>query len=428
MSQQSILVKSNRVSSLAAGLQGSEIIRLAGEINAKIKAGKKIFNFTIGDYDPQLFPLSETYKRLIQDAYTNNETNYPAANGIASLREAVSELIQRKLKLSYSADEVLIASGARPLIYAAYLSIVNENENVVFPVPSWNNNHYSFLSHANLVMLESKPENNFMPIAEELQPLLKNASLLALCSPLNPTGTVFSKKALFEIGKLVLEENKQRGPDQKPLYILYDQIYWMMTYGDTEHVDPVSLIPELRPYTLYIDGVSKAFAATGVRVGWAFGPDDIIGKMRSILGHIGAWAPKAEQVATANYITNEKQVEQDVSKLNGQIHERLLGLYNGIQSLKALGYPVDAVIPQAAIYLTVKIDLKGKKSLSGDILMTSADTTKYMLEDADLAIVPFYAFGASNESTWFRLSVGTVKLEEIGDVIETIKNSLAKLF
>jgi aspartate aminotransferase len=427
MSEQKMLAKSNRVSSMAAGLQGSEIIRLAGEINAKIKSGRKIYNFTIGDYDPNMFPLSDSYKKLIQEAYANNETNYPAANGIASLREAAADLIKRKLNLEYSPDEFLIASGARPLIYAAYLSIVDEGENVVFPVPSWNNNHYSFLSHANAVLVESKPENNFMPLASELAPLLKSASLLALCSPLNPTGTVFSEEGLYEIGKLVLAENIRRGPEEKPLYILYDQIYWMMTHSETKHVDPVSLIPELRPYTLYIDGVSKAFAATGVRVGWAFGPDDIIGKMRSILGHVGAWAPKAEQVATAAYLNKVEQVDIDTELLNKQIHQRLIGLYNGIQRLKSEGFPVDAVSPQAAIYLTVKIDLRGKMSLSGDLLSTSADTTRYLLDDASLAIVPFYAFGASNDSCWFRLSVGTVVLEEIDQVIESIRISLKKL-
>lgn len=427
MSEQKTLAKSNRVSSMAAGLQGSEIIRLAGEINAKIKAGRSIYNFTIGDYDPNLFPLSDTYKKLITEAYSNNETNYPAANGIAELREAASVLIKRKLKLDYSADEFLIASGARPLIYAAYLSIVDEGENVVFPVPSWNNNHYSFLSHANAVMVESKPENNFMPLASDLAPLLSNASLLALCSPLNPTGTVFSKEGLYEICKLVLEENLRRGPEEKPLYILYDQIYWMMTYGETKHVDPVSLFPELKPYTIYIDGVSKAFAATGVRVGWAFGPEDIIGKMRSILGHVGAWAPKAEQVATAAYMNNAIQVDIDTQKLNEQIHKRLLGIYTGIQRLKTEGFPVDAVVPQAAIYLTVKFDLKGKTSPSGELLSTSADITKYLLDNADLAVVPFYAFGASNDSTWFRLSVGTLVIEEIDEIIETIKLSLQKL-
>jgi aspartate aminotransferase len=427
MSEQITLAKSNRVSSMASGLQGSEIIRLAGEINARIKAGKKIYNFTIGDYDPNLFPLSPSYKELIQTAYKNNETNYPAANGIASLREAAADLIKRKLKLAYSPDEFLIASGARPLIYAAYLSIVNEGENVVFPVPSWNNNHYSFLSHANAVLVESKPENNFMPTASDLEPLLQNASLLALCSPLNPTGTVFSKESLYEIGNLVLAENLRRGPNEKPLYILYDQIYWMMTHGETKHVDPVSLIPELRPYTIYVDGVSKAFAATGVRVGWAFGPDDIIEKMRSILGHVGAWAPKAEQVATAAYLNNIEQVDVDTDLLNKQIQQRLVGLFNGIIGLKKEGLPIDAVAPQAAIYLTVKIDLKGKRSPSGELLSTSSDITKYLLDDAGIAIVPFYAFGASKDSCWFRLSVGTLIIEEIDQVIGKIKVSLEKL-
>ena len=138
-----------------------------------------------------------------------------------------------------------------------------------------------------------------MPTADTIRPHLKGAKLLALCSPQNPTGTVFTREQLEEICDLVLEENRSRGEDEKPLYIMYDQIYGALLHGGEKHVDPVSLRPELRPYTVYVDGISKALAATGVRVGWALGPDYIIDKMKSILGHIGAWSPKAEQMATA---------------------------------------------------------------------------------------------------------------------------------
>ena len=415
------------ISHMAKTLQGSEIIKLAGEINEKIRKGNHIYNFTIGDFDPDIFPIPELLRDEIIQAYIDNETNYPAANGIAPLRESIAEFIRKRQGLSYNPNEFLVASGARPLIYAAFLTLIDPGDTVVFPVPSWNNNHYSHLSGAKAVMIQTTPENNFMPTADELREHLSGANLLALCSPLNPTGTTFTQEGLLQICQLVLEENLRRPVGSKPLYLLYDQIYWALTFGSTQHADPVSLLPELRPYTIFIDGISKSFAATGVRVGWAFGPSFIIDRMKSILGHVGAWAPKAEQVATAVYLKNDEQVDAYLVVLKERLLKRLQGFYEGFSSLKNEGLPVDAVAPQAAIYLTVKIDLKGKRTQEGTVLSSTSDTTQYILNDAGVAIVPFYAFGSPEDSTWYRLSVGTATSQEIPDVIHAIRTSILKL-
>jgi aspartate aminotransferase len=413
------------VSRMAGSLQGSEIIRLAGEINEKIRKGQRIYNFTIGDFDPALFPIPALLKAEIVKAYEKNHSNYPPANGMLELRSEVSRFIEEYQGLRYSPSEFLIAGGARPLIYAAFQTLVDPGDKVVFPVPSWNNNHYSHLSAANAVMVETRPENNFMPTADELRPHLNGAALLALCSPLNPTGTTFTKQGLHEICSLVVEENKRRSPGQKPLYLMYDQIYWALTYGDTQHVDPVSLFPELRPYTIFIDGLSKAFAATGVRVGWAFGPEHIIEPMKSILGHVGAWAPKAEQVATAAYLSNKGSVKAFIDELRERLSRRLSAFHEGFLQLKADGFPVNSIAPQAALYLTVNIDLKGRRiAASGQVLETGADVTRFLLDSAGLAIVPFYAFGASANSSWYRLSVGTCRYEEIPEVFQSLRASL----
>ena len=415
------------VSKMAESLQGSEIIRLAGEINEKIKQGEKIWNFTIGDFDPAIFPIPEELLNEIIEAYKAGHTNYPAANGILSLRQKISAFISKYQMLDYDAEAFLVAGGARPLIYALFQTLVDPGDKVVFPVPSWNNNHYTHLSHANQVMIEASAENNFMPTADELRPHLADATLLALCSPLNPTGTTFTKEGLLEIAQLVLEENSRRAPGSKPLYLMYDQIYWTLTYGETRHEDPVSLVPELRPYTIFIDGLSKAFAATGVRVGWAFGPNHIIDNMKSILGHVGAWAPKAEQVATAAYLSDLNQVQSYIGNLRERLQRRLNAFYEGIMQLKAEGYSVDAVAPQAALYLTVKIDLRGKQTESGRLIETTADVTQYLLDKAGVAIVPFYAFGASKDSSWYRLSVGTCKADSIPEVIDSLRLAFSVL-
>jgi aspartate aminotransferase len=415
------------VSQMAETLIASEIIKLAGEINEKIKNGEKIYNLTIGDFDPKIFSIPKELEDEIIKAYLEKETNYPPANGIIELRKAVSKFLLDKEGLSYSANEILIAAGARPLIYATYQTIVHPGDMVIFPVPSWNNNHYSHLSHAKKVEILAGPENNFMPSAEDIKPYIKEAALISLCSPLNPTGTVFGYKQLEDICNLILEENNRRSGNDKPLYLMYDQIYWVLTYGKTEHYNPVSINPEMRNYTIFIDGLSKSFAATGVRVGWSFGPERVIDKMKSILSHLGAWAPKAEQVAAARYLSNTKQVESYLEQFKKNVHKRLLGFYEGFEALKNEGYKVHAIAPQAAIYLTIQFELHGMKKEDGTVLETTKDITLYILEEARVAIVPFYAFGDSDNSTWYRLSVGTCRLDEVEKVIESLRKALAKL-
>lgn len=416
-----------KVSEMAEHLIGSEIIKLSNEINEKIKKGEKIYNLTIGDFDPKIFPIPAPLLNEIIDAYKTGQTNYPVANGMPDLRKVVSDFIKRTQQLEYSADEVLISAGARPVIYGIYKTLIDPDDKVIFPVPSWNNNHYCHLSLSQGILVETRPENNFMPTADELRPYVKDASMIALCSPLNPTGTIFGKSQLEEICDLVIEENKRRDEGEKPLYILYDQIYSVLTFGSNKHYDPVSLRPELRNYTLFVDGISKSLAATGVRVGWSFGPRPIIDKMKSILSHVGAWAPKAEQIAAGKYLADNNAVDTFLTDFKDQIHRRLDAFYNGFMSLKKEGFPVHCIAPQAAIYLTVQIDLKGKSTASGNVLKNQKDVTSYLVNEAKIALVPFSAFGSSDDSTWYRLSVGTCKLEDVETIISNLRQALSAL-
>ena len=416
-----------KVSEMADNLIGSEIIKLAGEVKAKMDQGEKIYNLTIGDFNPKIFPIPVELKNEIIKAYQNEETNYPPANGVQELREAVSRFLHTREGLEYNANQILISGGARPLIYAVYQTLIDPQDKVLFPVPSWNNNHYTHLSRGQQIFIETTPENKFMPTAAELKPYISEATLLALCSPLNPTGTTFTEEGLKEICEMILEENKKRGMSRKPLYLLYDQIYWTLTFGETCHVDPVTLCPDIKNYTIYIDGISKSFAATGVRVGWAFGPTKIIDKMKSILSHVGAWAPKAEQIATAKYLVNDHAIDTYLTSFKSQVNQRLTAIYNGIIELKTQGFNVDAIAPEAAIYLTVNFNLVGKKTANGILLASTADVTKYLLEEAKIAIVPFNAFGSDASSTWYRLSVGTAVLSEIDSMFIQLKAALSKL-
>ncbi|HYG50626.1 MAG TPA: aminotransferase class I/II-fold pyridoxal phosphate-dependent enzyme [Flavobacteriales bacterium] len=414
-------------SKMAENLIGSEIIKLAGEIREKVAAGATIYNFTIGDFDPKMFPIPAELKQAILDYYARNDTNYPEANGMTVLRQAIAAFLKKQGNYDYTPNEILVSAGARPIIYSIYRALIDEGDKVVYPVPSWNNNHYVHMTGASQVFVETKPEHNFMPVASELKEHLNDAVLLALCSPLNPTGTVFSKTQLEEICDLVLEINENRPNGAKPLYVLYDQIYWALTYSGCEHVDPVRLRPAMKSYTIYVDGISKSLAATGVRVGWAMGPAPIIDKMKNILNHVGAWSPKPEQLGTADFLNNQTAYTNFTKAFKEEIFKRLTGVYDVFNRLKTDGYRVTAIKPMAAIYLTVQFDLKGACLPDGRILKTTRDVTQFILDDAGIALVPFNAFGADGESSWYRLSVGTCKLDDIEKVYQNLKRSLAKL-
>jgi len=415
------------VSVLAKNLRGSEIIKIAGEINELKRQGQNIANLTIGDFDSNIYPIPAELKQGIIEAYNDNQTNYPPADGVLSLRESVSSFLKSRYALDYAPSQILISGGSRPLIYSTFLAVVDPGDTVVFPTPSWNNNHYSDLTSANAIMIETRAENNFMPTADEIRPHIKGAALLALCSPLNPTGTMFNKKDLEEICDLVIAENKTRAAGEKPLYLLYDQIYSQLTFGVHKHYDPVSLRPELKDYTIFIDGASKCFAATGVRVGWGFGPANVINNMKAIVGHMGAWSPKAEQVAMAKFLTNDTYVNNYLTQIKANIQASLNTLHEGFQQLKAEGFSVDSIEPMGAIYLTIKVDYAGKTTPDGTVLKTSADINFYLIKEAKVAFVPFSAFGTDEDVNWFRASVGASTLQDIQQMIPRIKEALSKL-
>lgn len=415
------------VSKLAQNLIGSEIIKIGNQVNELKAQGAEIANLTIGDLDSNIYPIPTGLKQNIQKAYADNLTNYPPANGLLSLRKAVAKDIKSRWDLDYSPDDILVSGGSRPLIYATFKTIVDEGDKVVYAVPSWNNNHYAYLTSANAVELEVTPEDNFLPTADVITPHLEGAVLLALCSPLNPTGTMFTKEQLSEICEAVIAENKKRGEGEKPLYLMYDQIYAMLTFGDSEHFNPVSLYPELRDYTIYIDGTSKCFAATGVRVGWSFGPTKVIDRMKALLTHVGAWAPKPEQQAVAEFLDNTPAVNEFVNDFKGKIAHSLEVLHAGIQEMKSKNFAVDSIKPMGALYLTIKLDYVGKTTEDGKVLKDSTDLVFYLIENAGVALVPFSAFGNSREMPWFRASVGACSVEDLQKMFPKLEAALAKL-
>jgi aspartate aminotransferase len=417
-----------RVSSMAAGLIGSEVLRIAGEIRTLKAAGRPICDLTVGDFDPRYFPIPERLAKGIHEALDRGETNYPPSSGILPLREAVARLYERDLGLRYPLESVLIVGGARPVIYCVFQTLCDPGDKVIYPVPSWNNNHYTHMAGGAGVPVVCGPEHRFLPTREMLEPVLPGARLLCLTSPLNPAGTVFERGALLGICEAVLAENEARNRrGERPLYLMYDQIYWMLRFGDTPHFTPPELLPEMARYTLFVDGISKAFAATGLRVGWGVGPVDVMSRMSAVLGHIGAWAPRAEQVATVGLLDDPEGIRSFQSVFQREVQARLDRLHEGLQAMKGRGLPVESIPPMGAIYLTARIHPFGRRTPSGEELRTNEEVRRYVLEAAGIGVVPFQAFGSREETGWFRLSAGGVALADIEAALPRLEAALGRL-
>jgi len=417
-----------RFSALVQGLVGSEILRISAEIRALQAAGREVCDLTVGDFSPRQFPIPDALREGIRAALDRGETNYPPSNGLPELRKAVQALYARELGLDYPVESVLIAGGARPLVYCLYRTLCDPGDVVVYPVPSWNNNHYVHLVGGVGRPVVCSPEARFMPTCDAVRPMLPGARLLCLNSPLNPAGTAIARDELRSLCEAVVEENESRElHGERPLYLMYDHIYWMLTFAGTEHLTPPALVPEVARYTMFVDGISKAFAATGLRVGWSVGPVDVITRMSSLLGHMGAWAPRPEQAGTRALLEDLPAMSAFRRRFHDGVQSRLTALHRGLQAMKTRGLPVESVSPQGTIYLTARFHPFGRRTPDGLLLRANEEVRHYLLEASGVAIVPFQAFGSSTDDGWFRLSVGAVGLDDIAAALPRLVAALEAL-
>ncbi len=414
------------LSALARGLAGSEILRMGSEVRALVASGIPVCNLTVGDFDPVQFPVPEELLEATRRALAGGETNYPPPDGLLALRQSIARYSERELRLSYPVASVLVGAGARPLLYSAFRAVVDPGDAVLYSVPSWNNNHYAHLSGGRGVAIRVDETSNFFPTPDQIRPHLGVAGLLVLNSPLNPTGTVIGEEALAEIAALVVEENvRRRAAGRRPLFLLFDQVYGMLTFHGAVHVTPVEVVPEVAPHAILLDAISKAFCATGLRVGWALLPPSLRDSMSDILGHVGAWAPRAEQLATAALLDAPGAYRPWQAATREKLKLRLDALYDGLTAMKREGLPVDVVEPQGAIYLSARFPLIGRR-WRGETIRTNERIRRLFLEEARFAVVPFQAFGLAEETGWFRLSVGAVSPDQIAGVLPRLRAVLSE--
>ncbi len=308
------------------------------------------------------------------------------------------------------------------------MNLLEPGDELVYAVPSWNNEYYAYLNGAKAVLVPTTPEDGFMPTLASLTPHLASARILHLNSPLNPCGTCIDEGELKAICEAVVAENARReGTGQRPLFLLYDMVYWMLTYGETRHADPISLVPEIASTCIYIDAISKNFAGTGLRVGWGVVPPHIQPKFKALIGHMGAWAPRPEQMATAWLLDRDDRIDAWLESFRPRLEARLDLIHERFSAMAAEGLPVRAIAPQGAIYLSVQVNLIGRRLPDGTVIETNEQIRELLLDEARTAVVPFRAFGLEGENGWFRMSIGAVGMEELAAALDRVEATVRKV-
>lgn len=379
------------------------------EVVAKAKQlkreGKPVISFGAGEPD---FTSPPSAIRAAKAALDRGETHYTLTTGILELKEAIQAYYLDHFQLDYKTSEILVGSGAKPLLYEALASLLNPGDEVVVFAPAW----VSYVEQINLCsghpVVVDTSGNRFLPSASMLQKAITPRTVgILLNTPNNPTGAVYGKALLEEIGEVA----KKNG-----LWIIFDEIYERLVYGEASHLNILQASPSLKDSTLVVNGVSKAYAMTGWRIGYALGPKDLIDKMASIQGHLTSNAAAVSQWASVGAMA---EAEPDVEKMRKAFEERREIMLSALLEMPL----ISLTKPDGAFYVFVDISRCLGKSYRGQILSDDITLCKALLEGEFVAAVPGSAFLAPG---YLRLSYAN-SVSDIKEGMERFGRFLAEL-
>lgn len=357
-------------------------------IDAKAKQLKKegvdVIGFGAGEPD---FETPAHIKEAAVRAIEAGFTRYTPVAGIPELLEAVSQKLQKDNGLAYEPRNIVVANGAKHALCNALAALLNPGDEVVIPAPYWVS--YPEMVKINdgvPVVIQTKKENNFCPSPEDLkQALTPKTKAIIINSPGNPTGQVYSKEQLQAIADFAVQHN---------LFVIADEIYEKLIYGDSEHVSIASLGEEIKKHTVLVNGVSKTYAMTGWRIGYSASTAEIAKIMSSIQSHATSHANSIAQKAAVAALTGPQDCVQEMKEAFDARRKTMVGKIRSIPGLSCIE-------PQGAFYLFVDVSNTFGRAYNGRTVNSSDDFAAALLEEKQVAVVPGTGFGAPD---YIRLS------------------------
>ena len=374
----------------------------SGELKAQ---GVDVINLSVGEPD---FNTPDHIKEAAKKAIDDNWTRYSPVPGYPDLKKAISDKLARENNLNYSPDEILTSNGAKQCVCNAVLALVNPGDEVIIPAPYWVSYPQMVkLAEGTPVFVEAKIEADFKITPAQLESVITpRTKMIILCSPSNPTGSVYSAKELAALAEVIKKHDN--------LYVLADEIYEHINYVG-KHAS-IAAVEGMRERTIIINGVSKAYAMTGWRIGFMAAPQWIIKGCNKLQGQYTSGPCSVSQKAATFAWNADQSCVEEMRKAFQRRRDLIVGLAKEIP-----GFEVN--VPEGAFYLFPKCSSYFGKKDGDRVINTSSDLAMYLLEEGHVAMVGGDAFGSPE---CIRMSYATSD-ENIVEAISRIKKALAKL-
>jgi aspartate aminotransferase len=386
-------------------MEPSATLAVTAKAKSLKREGKPVISFGAGEPD---FNSPPSALRFAEEAMKKGQTHYTPGTGIPELREAVCAYYKEHFGLEYKPADVVVGAGAKPLLYEALGCLLDPGDEVLVFTPAWVSYVEQIRFFDGKAVLIDTSKTDFVPRIEDVRKAVTpRTRAMIINTPNNPTGAVYDEQCLRDLGKLAVE---------KDITILYDEIYERLVYGNAVHHQILNLVPEAREHTIIINGVSKAFAMTGWRIGYALGPSSIMGYLGDLQGHITSNACSVAQWASVGAL---KEAEQDVVTMHKAFSKRRDLI---VELMKEMPY-ISFTEPKGAFYVWFNIENALGKSWKGQSLTDDTTFCKVLLESKYVALVPGSAFMADGN---VRISYSNSE-EEIREGMRRFKEFLSEL-
>ncbi|KEH97893.1 pyridoxal phosphate-dependent aminotransferase [Clostridium massiliodielmoense] len=394
------------LSKKAKEISPSVTLAITAKAKEMMKEGKNVISFGVGEPD---FDTPINIQNAAIKAIQNGLTRYTAASGIPELKKAIVNKFKEDNKLNYTMDNIIISTGAKQCLDNAFKAILNPGDEVLVPKPYWvSYPELIKMSDGIPVFVENRDEDNYKYTVKSLEKFVTaKTKALILNSPNNPTGSIYSKYELESISEFAKKHN---------LIIISDEVYEKLVYGDNKHISIASLNEDSFKRTIVINGVSKAYAMTGWRIGYAAGDKEIIKLMSSIQSHTTSNPNSIAQYAALEALTGP---QDSIKKMVAEFEKRKEYMISKIDSIKN----VSCIKADGAFYIMLKIShFYGMKNNNKEI-KNSLDFSSELLENKNVAVVPGIGFGLDE---YVRLSYAN-SMDNIKQGLDRIENFMNNL-
>ncbi|MEA2021311.1 MAG: pyridoxal phosphate-dependent aminotransferase [Candidatus Caldatribacteriota bacterium] len=393
------------LSDLVKNINPSQTLAITAQALKMKQEGKKVISFGAGEPD---FDTPENIREEAISAIKDGFSHYTTSSGIIELKKAIVEKLKKDNKIDYKTSEIIVSTGAKQCLFNTILTTCNPGDEVLLPTPCWVS-YTEQIKMAKAVPIfvptyyKEEFKLNAVQIEEKITPKTK---LIILNSPNNPTGAVYDENELKKIAQLCVEYD---------IYCICDEIYEKLIYDDAKHFSMASLGGKIKEKMITINGVSKSYAMTGWRIGYAAGPEDIIKGMSKIQGHSTSNPNSIAQKASVEALNGKQDTIEEMRKAFDKRRKYMVSRLNEINGFSCL-------VPSGAFYAFPDISniLERGIQYQDRAIKTSFDLSDFILKEAEVAVVPGIAFEAEG---YLRLSYAT-SLEDIKEGLNRIEKLL----